>query len=89
MDARFGGVIVYICLDCCETFEEPKRYTETHGLDSPPYEEWNGCPYCGGSYSTTYKGDGCGKWIDGEFVEILPSHEVYCDRCFELKDIED
>ena len=73
MDARFGGVIVYICLDCGKTFEEPKRYTETHGLDSPPYEEWNGC----------------GKWIDGEFVEILPNHEVYCDKCFDLKDIED
>ena len=87
MDARFGGVIVYICLDCGETFEEPKRYTETHGLDSPPYEEWNVCPYCGGA--TTYKCDVCGKWIDGEFVEILPNHEVYCDKCFDLKDIED
>ena len=89
MDARFGGVIVYICLDCGETFEEPKRYTETHGLDSPPYEEWNGCPSCGGVYAEARKCDGCEKWIDGEFVEILPSHEVYCDKCFDLKDIED
>ena len=33
MDARFGGVIVYICLDCGETFEEQKRYKEKNGLE--------------------------------------------------------
>lgn len=80
---------MYICLDCGCIFENPRKYVETHGLDSPPYEEWNGCPYCGGVYTEARKCDGCEKWIDGEFVEILPSHEVYCDECFELKDIED
>ena len=80
---------MYICLDCGNIFENTRKYVETHGLDSPPYEELYGCPLCGGSYAETYKCDVCGKWIDGEFVEILPNHEVYCDKCFDLKDIED
>ena len=80
---------MYICLDCGNIFENPRKYVEKHGLDSPPYEELVGCPLCSGAYAETFKCDGCGKWIDGEFVEILPSHEVYCDGCFDLKDIED
>ena len=80
---------MFICLDCGEIFEEPYRYIETHGLDSPPYEEWSGCPSCGGDYAETFRCNGCGKYIDGEYVEIFPSHEVYCDECFELKDIVD
>ena len=63
---------MYICLDCGCIFENPRKYVETHGLDSPPYEEWSGCPSCGGVYTEARKCDGCEKWIDGEFVEILP-----------------
>lgn len=40
----------YQCLDCGRKFSEPEKYQETHGLDSPPYEEWYGCPYCAGAY---------------------------------------
>lgn len=86
MDARFGGVIVYICLDCGETFEEPKRYTETHGLDSPPYEEWNGCPSCGGAYVEAYRCDLCNDWINEEYVEIKNGYK-YCENCFQIKEV--
>ena len=40
----------YTCLDCGKTFDDPKRWEERHGLDSPPYEDFSGCPYCGGAY---------------------------------------
>lgn len=40
----------YRCLDCGRIFEVPKEYTETHGLDTPPYETWRGCPFCSGAY---------------------------------------
>ena len=32
----------YTCLDCGKTFDDPKRWEERHGLDSPPYEDFSG-----------------------------------------------
>lgn len=40
----------YYC-ECCDiTFDEPKKFIEKHGFDTPPYEEFYGCPGCGGGY---------------------------------------
>lgn len=39
---------MFKCVDCERKFEHPDVRVEKHGLDSPPYEEWNCCPYCGG-----------------------------------------
>nr|DAL08614.1 MAG TPA_asm: putative cytoplasmic protein [Caudoviricetes sp.] len=80
---------MYVCLDCQKTFETPKYWMDKHGLDSPPYETWRGCPYCGGTYVEAMLCDGCGEPITGEYVEIFPEHEVYCENCFIMKDIED
>lgn len=44
----------YTCLDCGKTFDDPKRWEERHGLDSPPYEDFSGCPYCGGAYVLSF-----------------------------------
>lgn len=41
---------MYKCLDCDCIFENPKKFIERHGLDTPPYEEFFGCPVCGGSF---------------------------------------
>lgn len=38
------------CLDCGEIFEVPAEWVETHGLDCGPYENWVGCPVCGGAF---------------------------------------
>lgn len=38
------------CLDCGREFDVPERYIERHGFDYPPYEEYLGCPYCGGAF---------------------------------------
>ena len=53
----------YTCLDCGKTFDDPKRWEERHGLDSPPYEDFSGCPYCGGAYARTILCDACGDVI--------------------------
>lgn len=42
--------MLYRCLDCGYIFEEPVVWQESHGLDTPPYEEWSGCPRCRGGY---------------------------------------
>ena len=77
---------MYICLDCGWLFDEPHHYVETHGLDDPPYEEWDGCPYCGGAYDETYKCDSCGHWIDGKYVK-LNNGDVFCENCYEIREI--
>jgi NAD-dependent SIR2 family protein deacetylase len=40
----------FICTECGITFDEPKTITEKHGLETPPYEEIDVCPECGGSF---------------------------------------
>lgn len=79
---------MYICLDCGELFEEPCKYVETHGLDSPPYEKYMGCPHCGGAYVETIQCDICGEWISGEYVK-LDNDMVVCDNCYVVKCVED
>ena len=43
---------MYKCTECGHLFEEGEQATweEEHGLDSPPYEKWSGCPVCRGGY---------------------------------------
>lgn len=75
----------YICLECGALFDEPKKYTERHGLDTPPYEKTTGCPVCGGAYTRTIFCDACGGPITGDYVEVDPTCDRYCDSCFTLK----
>lgn len=74
---------MYTCYDCGATFEYPREYIETHGLDTPPYEKYEGCPYCGGSFADAIRCDGCGEYITDEYVQI--GDQNYCDGCFELR----
>lgn len=76
---------MYTCCDCGETFEEPREYVETHGLDGPPYERYYGCPYCGGSYADAIRCDGCGEYITGTYVVI--GDERFCEGCFEIYEL--
>ena len=43
---------MYKCTECGNLFEEGEQaaWEETHGLDSPPYEKFSGCPVCKGGY---------------------------------------
>ncbi len=67
---------MYKCLDCGHLFEEGEqaRVRETHGLDTPPYEEYSVCPRCKGDYQEVEPCKICG----GYDVKI---GEEYCDEC--------
>lgn len=52
---------MYECRECRYQFEKPKKFIETHGLDTPPYEEWYGCPVCAGDYEEIQYCDVCGE----------------------------
>ena len=77
----------YTCLDCGKTFDDPKRWEERHGLDSPPYEDFSGCPYCGGAYTRTILCDACGEPIVCDYVKIQTTGDCYCDECFMMKSL--
>ena len=77
---------MFVCLDCGHVFEWPEDYTETHGLDTPPYEHFSGCPVCGGDYVETVQCDWCGEYITGKFVE-LSDGTVLCSDCYTERDI--
>lgn len=79
---------MYVCLECGRLFEEPKRYIETHGLDSPPYEASKGCPDCGGAYVETAECDMCGEWITGDYIE-LSDGKVVCENCYMERDVSE
>ena len=80
--------MMYLCLDCGELFEEPKHYTETHGLDFPPYEEWSGCPECAGAYVKTILCDYCEEWITGQYIRLHYDDTVVCEDCYSMHNIE-
>jgi hypothetical protein len=70
-----------ICVECGCLFENARQYIETHGLDTPPYESYAGCPYCGGAFTETYKCDACNEWIVGQYIK-LNSGERICEECY-------
>lgn len=71
----------YICLDCDRTFDEPRRYVETHGLNTPPYEVFYICPYCGGDYVEAHECDECGRWITGDYIKTASDRRI-CENCY-------
>lgn len=78
----------YVCLDCGVLFSEPIRWVERHGLKDGPYEEWYGCPFCGGAYTEAFECDGCGNYITDSYIK-LEDGSRYCKECyceFELGD---
>lgn len=77
---------MWVCLDCLETFESPKHYTETHGLDCGPYEQWSGCPYCAGAFVEAHKCDCCGEWITEHYIKTDDGHR-FCDNCYNRYDL--
>lgn len=79
----------YTCLDCGETFDEPIRWKEHHGLDTLPYEHLSGCPYCSGSYTRTILCDSCGQPIVSNYVKIQTTGDCYCDECFMMHSLDE
>ena len=80
--------MAYICLDCNETFNVPKRYVETYGLDTPPYDKYYACPFCGGAYAEAYECDECGHWIAGEYIKTASGRRI-CENCYDAYELGD
>lgn len=79
---------MFVCYDCEKTFDEPKIWTNTHGLDTPPYESYAGCPSCGGAFTETYKCDDCGEWIFDDYVKTASGHR-FCENCYNTMELGD
>lgn len=72
---------MYVCLECLERFNKPTLMVETHGLDSPPYEEKMVCPYCSGPYTYAYQCDCCDEYIVANYIKTDDGRR-YCEHCF-------
>lgn len=77
---------MFVCLDCYCIFSETKHYVETHGFATGPYEEYDGCPECGGAYEETHECDCCGHWITDQYIK-LNSGERICENCYTTYDL--
>lgn len=73
----------YECHNCGRRFEEPDIITETHGLDSPPYEKIDVCPYCKGYFSEIHECKIC-----GEHYTIDELTSGVCDDCIYQHDTD-
>lgn len=72
---------MYKCESCGRTFEEQKHYTESHGFEHPPFEEWDGCPFCGESGAVEIGSCSCcDKIVDADEL-----YHGYCETCLKLK----
>ena len=70
--------MMYRCCECGNLFEEGEQavWEETHGLDSPPYEKWSGCPACKGDYEEVHQCKECGDWHTDDEL-----YDGWCESC--------
>ena len=70
--------MMYRCCECGNLFEEGEQavWEERHGLDSPPYEKWSGCPVCKGDYEEVHQCKGCGDWHSEDEL-----YDGWCEKC--------
>ena len=70
--------MMYRCEACGNLFEEGEQavWEERHGLDSPPYEKFSGCPVCKGDYEEVHQCKECGDWHSEDEL-----YEGWCEKC--------
>ena len=70
--------MMYRCVSCGNLFEEGEQavWEERHGLDSPPYEKFSGCPVCKGDYEEVHQCKECGDWHSDDEL-----YEGWCEKC--------
>lgn len=78
----------YVCIECGTIFDEPIHWEERHGLDTPPYEQWNGSPCCHGAYTEAHKCDCCDEWIDDVYIKT-DDGKRYCLECYRVHQLGD
>lgn len=78
----------YICLDCGALFDEPAHWEERHGLSTPPYEHFTGCPFCQGGYDEAIECKRCGATVPKSEAFTDSKGNYLCDSCMN-EDLED
>ena len=70
--------MMYRCCECGNLFEEGEQavWEETHGLDSPPYEKFSGCPICKGDYEEVHQCKESGDWHSDDEL-----YDGWCENC--------
>ena len=70
--------MMYRCENCGHLFEEGEQavWYEHHGLDSPPYEKFSGCPVCKGDYEEVHQCKKCGDWHTDDEL-----YDGWCENC--------
>ena len=70
--------MMFRCFECGNLFEEGEQavWEETHGLDSPPYEKFSGCPVCKGDYEEVHQCKECGDWHSEDEL-----YDGWCEKC--------
>lgn len=70
--------MTFRCCKCGNLFEDGEQavWYETHGLDSPPYEKWDGCPVCRGDYEEVHQCKECGDWHSDDEL-----YGGWCEKC--------
>ena len=71
-------IMMYRCCECGNLFEEGEQavWEERHGLDTPPYEKFSGCPICKGDYEEVHQCKECGEWYTEDEL-----YEGLCEKC--------
>ena len=72
---------MFVCKECGNLFHEPEHFVESHNLDTPPYEEWYGCPSCSGPYAQAYQCDCCGEYIIYDYIKLTNGDRI-CGECY-------
>ena len=71
---------MFVCIECQHLFETAMHYSDTHGLDTPLYEEFDGCPECGGAYVEAHKCNCCREWITEDYFKTEDGQR-FCQNC--------
>ena len=70
--------MMFKCCECGHLFEDGEQavWEERHGLDTPPYEQWSGCPLCRGGYEEVHQCQECDEWHTEDEL-----YEGWCEKC--------
>ena len=70
--------MMYKCENCGHLFEEGEQavWEERHGLDTPPYEKFSGCPICKSGYEEVHQCKECGEWYTEDEL-----YDGWCEKC--------
>ena len=70
--------MMFKCCECGHLFEDGEQavWEERHGLDTPPYEKWDGCPICNGGYEEVHQCKECGEWHTEDEL-----YDGWCEKC--------